>query len=68
MDMMTFTWCRTSTGHSRKPGAWRAGSVNSSWGMAQETSFPFRPDLSGLVVPGDATSLTRVDLDNDGRQ
>ena len=27
---------------------------------------PVRPDQSGLVVPGDATSLTRVDLDNDG--
>jgi hypothetical protein len=27
---------------------------------------PIRPDRSGLVVPGDATSLTRVDLDNDG--
>jgi hypothetical protein len=27
---------------------------------------PVRPDRSGLVVPGDATSLTRVDLDNDG--
>ncbi|MCP4847263.1 MAG: RNA-binding protein [Verrucomicrobiaceae bacterium] len=28
--------------------------------------IPVRPDKSGLVVPGDATSLTRVDLDNDG--
>ncbi|MFP6872137.1 MAG: FG-GAP-like repeat-containing protein [Verrucomicrobiales bacterium] len=27
---------------------------------------PVRPDLSGLVVAGDATSLTRIDLDSDG--
>lgn len=27
---------------------------------------PVRPDRSGLLVPGDATSLTQVDLDNDG--